>query len=258
MHDLFDQNDVQRIIKTPISPTYTDAWYWRGDLKGVYSVKQGYHIQAQHFAVQEPGLLWETDVGVQGNSFAAIVENFLGMAGHDMAIRMAATYWTIWIARNEALWNTKVWQTAELKHMVESLINSWKLAYSNTANQNFSKMHAISVPWQPPPVGKVKCNVDAALFEDVMGFGAVVRDHNGKFVAAYGGMSIVDGENRRTTGYGALQVLQVARVSLNDSGHRGGLGSDCRMKGRRGVRKRSSNTRSLGQDNTWFSKSFYF
>ncbi|XP_031108541.1 uncharacterized protein LOC116013019 [Ipomoea triloba] len=133
------------------------------------------------------GQLWETDVGVQGNSFAAIVEKFLGMVGHDMAIRMAATYWTIWIARNEALWNTKVWQTAELKHMVESLINSWKLAYSNTANQNFSKMHAISVPWRPPPVGKVKCNVDAALFEDVMGFGAVVRDHSGKFVAAYGG-----------------------------------------------------------------------
>ncbi|XP_019199513.1 PREDICTED: uncharacterized protein LOC109193110 [Ipomoea nil] len=38
--------------------------------------------------------------------------------------------------------------------------------------------------WVPPPENKLKCNVDAALFVDGAGFAAVIRDHNGSFVAA--------------------------------------------------------------------------
>lgn len=35
-------------------------------------------------------------------------------------------------------------------------------------------------------MGRLKCHVDAAVFGDRAGFGAVVRDHNGAFVAAIG------------------------------------------------------------------------
>nr|GMD04156.1 pentatricopeptide repeat-containing protein At1g30610, chloroplastic isoform X1 [Ipomoea batatas] len=42
--------------------------------------------------------------------------------------------------------------------------------------------------WVSPSVGMVKCNVDAALFDDISGVGAVIRDHAGHFVAAYEAM----------------------------------------------------------------------
>ncbi|XP_019198077.1 PREDICTED: uncharacterized protein LOC109191858 [Ipomoea nil] len=40
--DIFDPEDVERILKIPVSPDYEDLWYWYGDPKGEYSVKSGY------------------------------------------------------------------------------------------------------------------------------------------------------------------------------------------------------------------------
>ncbi|XP_019158575.1 PREDICTED: uncharacterized protein LOC109155346 [Ipomoea nil] len=43
--DIFQPNDVPRILKIPIPPEYVDTWYWYGDPNGCYSVKSGYrHI----------------------------------------------------------------------------------------------------------------------------------------------------------------------------------------------------------------------
>ncbi|XP_019168357.1 PREDICTED: uncharacterized protein LOC109164059 [Ipomoea nil] len=43
--DIFEPNDVIRIVKIPISQEYEDLWYWHGDPNGCYSVKNGYrHI----------------------------------------------------------------------------------------------------------------------------------------------------------------------------------------------------------------------
>ncbi|XP_031092290.1 uncharacterized protein LOC115996984 [Ipomoea triloba] len=40
--DIFLPNDVNRILKIPISPGYEDSWFWYGDPRGCYSVKNGY------------------------------------------------------------------------------------------------------------------------------------------------------------------------------------------------------------------------
>ncbi|XP_019184028.1 PREDICTED: uncharacterized protein LOC109178932 [Ipomoea nil] len=45
-----------------------------------------------------------------------------------------------------------------------------------------------SSSWSLPPVGRLKCNVDATIMANGMGFGAVIRDHSGSFVAAYDGL----------------------------------------------------------------------
>nr|GMD89995.1 glutamyl-tRNA(Gln) amidotransferase subunit A, chloroplastic/mitochondrial [Ipomoea batatas] len=42
--------------------------------------------------------------------------------------------------------------------------------------------------WNPPPFGFLKCNIDAALHADSVGFWAVIRNNEGNFVAAYGGV----------------------------------------------------------------------
>ncbi|XP_031098368.1 uncharacterized protein LOC116002379 [Ipomoea triloba] len=45
----------------------------------------------------------------------------------------------------------------------------------------------VRAQWSPPSMGRLKCNIDAAVFGNRAGFGAVVRDHDGAFVAAVGG-----------------------------------------------------------------------
>ncbi|XP_019149856.1 PREDICTED: uncharacterized protein LOC109146658 [Ipomoea nil] len=47
VHDLFDQADVPRIIATPVSPDYKDEWFWKDDIHGRYSVRQGYRYLMQ-------------------------------------------------------------------------------------------------------------------------------------------------------------------------------------------------------------------
>ncbi|XP_019178341.1 PREDICTED: uncharacterized protein LOC109173556 [Ipomoea nil] len=42
--DLFHPGDVANILKIPVSPDYDDTWYWPGDPRGVYSVKDGYRL----------------------------------------------------------------------------------------------------------------------------------------------------------------------------------------------------------------------
>lgn len=34
LRDIFTPEDVERIIKVPISPSYDDSWYWVGDPNG--------------------------------------------------------------------------------------------------------------------------------------------------------------------------------------------------------------------------------
>ncbi|XP_019189514.1 PREDICTED: uncharacterized protein LOC109183941 [Ipomoea nil] len=40
--DIFIPQDVEQILKIPVSPDYEDMWYWYGDPRGEYSVKEGY------------------------------------------------------------------------------------------------------------------------------------------------------------------------------------------------------------------------
>ncbi|XP_019181906.1 PREDICTED: uncharacterized protein LOC109177017 [Ipomoea nil] len=42
LSDLFIPEDVSKIVKIPVSPDYDDSWYWMGDPKGIYSVKNAY------------------------------------------------------------------------------------------------------------------------------------------------------------------------------------------------------------------------
>lgn len=42
LEDLFDPGDGERILKTPISPSFEDDWYWKFELKGQYTVKSAY------------------------------------------------------------------------------------------------------------------------------------------------------------------------------------------------------------------------
>lgn len=63
---------------------------------------------------------------------------------------------------------------------------------SSSSYQNLHTEPAVNPTnhWSPPEKGWAKCNVDAALFknENIVGFGLILRDNHGKFVAAKGGL----------------------------------------------------------------------
>ncbi|XP_031096875.1 uncharacterized protein LOC116001121 [Ipomoea triloba] len=42
LQDIFLPSDVDRILRVPVSPQYEDSWFWLGDPKGCYTVKEGY------------------------------------------------------------------------------------------------------------------------------------------------------------------------------------------------------------------------
>ncbi|XP_031111934.1 uncharacterized protein LOC116015909 [Ipomoea triloba] len=42
LQDVFSAPDIERIMSVPVSPHHKDSWFWLGDPKGCYSVKEGY------------------------------------------------------------------------------------------------------------------------------------------------------------------------------------------------------------------------
>ncbi|XP_019191685.1 PREDICTED: uncharacterized protein LOC109186206 [Ipomoea nil] len=44
LNELFCARDVDLIVQLPVSPEYEGKWCWRGDLRGIFSVKQGYRL----------------------------------------------------------------------------------------------------------------------------------------------------------------------------------------------------------------------
>lgn len=62
MRDIFIQEDVEKILKIPISlMNQEDKWIWLGDNKGQYTVKSGYRVLSRafpQFYVGNPSFNW--------------------------------------------------------------------------------------------------------------------------------------------------------------------------------------------------------
>nr|GMD61733.1 uncharacterized protein LOC109192125 [Ipomoea batatas] len=225
VNDLFEATDVPRILATPVSPTSRDAWRWQGDVRGTYAVRHGYRLLTSttvhadpsvHFAdwrrlwmlpvpPKVKNLLWRCmrnilpvrvllrtrHVWAGGHGFAAhlsvglagLLTTVLGTPPVQVAIHTAAKLWLIWNARNDAVWKGKSLCVDALLRQAEKLRDLWFSAYSRDAAATTVVPGAAT--WSPPPVHRLKCNVDAALFEDGAGYGLVVRSYTGAFVSAH-------------------------------------------------------------------------
>lgn len=76
IRDIFSDNDVKRILSTPIPPLHNDSWCWKGDVRGQYTVKHGYHlltatlmIQVQTTSFVEWRWLWSLSMPSKVNIF---------------------------------------------------------------------------------------------------------------------------------------------------------------------------------------------
>ncbi|XP_019160712.1 PREDICTED: uncharacterized protein LOC109157266 [Ipomoea nil] len=176
IRDLFDADDVRRILATPTAVHVPDSWRWVGDTRGLYSVKHGYKLLTSQttsnsnpevfdawdklWKLPVPPKVWVNDESWQGETIQTFIALKIKDAHEEMVVRMAAVIW------------------------------SWKEVYKREHTTGVLRDEGAS--WDPPPLFWLKCNVDATLTTSGAGFGAVLRDHIGRFVAARNGRLTCD------------------------------------------------------------------
>ncbi|XP_019158006.1 PREDICTED: uncharacterized protein LOC109154734 [Ipomoea nil] len=129
--------------------------------------------------------IWKKDDVLQGASIQAFIETVLSSSCGERVVHMAAVFWMLWTMRNDRVWRNKMWGIAVIHNHILGLISTWNDAYKLAASR--ACMADVCVIWEPPPWHWLKCNVDAAILADNVGFGATIRDHGGRFVAAKNG-----------------------------------------------------------------------
>ncbi|XP_060974688.1 uncharacterized protein LOC133039760 [Cannabis sativa] len=121
--------------------------------------------------------------------------------------------WAIWHARNELAWREKSLSAAEVILLARVVLNQWR-------NAQQRRMGSLFVPsgsnidlehWVKPVMGKIKVNVDGAIFANDGKFGAagVARDHDGRFIEAF--TVLLEGVDVETD---SLVVVQAVRGSV--------------------------------------------
>nr|GLL29647.1 uncharacterized protein LOC109154171 [Ipomoea trifida] len=76
VRDLFVPSNVRRIFATPVSPNAQDIWRWKGDIRGLYTVRHGYRLLTSSSIHADPQLqflewrkLWKLPVPPKVKNF---------------------------------------------------------------------------------------------------------------------------------------------------------------------------------------------
>ncbi|KAM6572280.1 uncharacterized protein LOC115700178 [Cannabis sativa] len=101
----------------------------------------------------------------------------------------AMVSWAIWRARNDFVWQQKSWTAANVVTSVRMLLDQFKDAQKRkglSLSSLFDGGHLVE-HWSALSSGKIKVNVDGALFEHEgrFGWGCVARDCHGNVVEAF-------------------------------------------------------------------------
>ncbi|KAM6541763.1 hypothetical protein CsatB_006210 [Cannabis sativa] len=95
--------------------------------------------------------------------------------------------WSIWKTRNEVFWQKKTSNASRVVQSARKVFDQWRVANSNTAASFATGVHSGSNIWTKPMSGKIKINVDGAIFEpqQLFGFGCLARNHTGQLLEAF-------------------------------------------------------------------------
>ncbi|KAK6147512.1 hypothetical protein DH2020_018424 [Rehmannia glutinosa] len=99
---------------------------------------------------------------------------------------MIMVIWAIWKNRNETVWNGVCKSAVELLNSASSMPLQWESTQVVEMKGWRVKPGDGAIVWNKPKNGVLKCNVDGAIYhqESKVGFGIVLRDSHGSFVAA--------------------------------------------------------------------------
>ncbi|XP_019186548.1 PREDICTED: uncharacterized protein LOC109181252 [Ipomoea nil] len=214
LQDIFVAQDIPRILATPVSVDYEDEWYWKDDINGRYTVSHGYRslmanreTSESHLEFTEWKLLWKLSVPPKVKNFLwrflrkvlPVRENLNSKHVYEGGgcPFCAYEYETIEHLFCECQAISPLWGgsgldgAVNLYYFMNVAVVTFPIAEriktyvqeGNTSTQS-PPVSNHTPGWSPPPVNFLKCNVDATIFADGAGFGAVVRDEEGRFVAA--------------------------------------------------------------------------
>ena len=116
-------------------------------------------------------------------SFLDLFEAVLELCSTFNVAVFATTAWSLWQRRNRLREHQPTWPLHEVHKRVKEMV----MEYLDIQTQVLSLVSRSPwVGWSPPLEGVYKANFDVALFEhcNCAGLGVVVRDCNGKVIAA--------------------------------------------------------------------------
>ncbi|XP_043814095.1 uncharacterized protein LOC110619045 [Manihot esculenta] len=95
--------------------------------------------------------------------------------------------WALWHNRNNVVWKAQGRTASGVFFMALNFLQQWRGVCSDSTSCT-NVVSALTV-WSPPPQGWIKVNIYASLNlqRSSLGFGCVVRDANGRFIAAKAG-----------------------------------------------------------------------
>ncbi|XP_073313582.1 uncharacterized protein [Primulina huaijiensis] len=127
----------------------------------------------------------ETQVEVAESFTQWLFKIIQDLSGADLR-KFVTILWAIWKQRNSALWTNHLDTPIRMVvTAVSFLYDCISLAKSNKEIHDASTRKQYG-SWTPPPSGTVKCNIDAAFFDDIKsaGISMVVRNEEGRFLMA--------------------------------------------------------------------------
>ncbi|XP_019157360.1 PREDICTED: uncharacterized protein LOC109153920 [Ipomoea nil] len=158
------------------------VWVGRGCLFCDFMFESVEHIFCECRFAQR---LWGVDDILQGRCLQEFMEAMLGSLSVESAVRLAAIIWVVWETRNGILWRSTTPVAENMNAQVRALQAVWKEAF--TVATRTGSVGGVLANWETPHHNALKCNVDVVVLSNGIGYGAVVRDHEGRFVAARSG-----------------------------------------------------------------------
>ncbi|XP_024039551.1 uncharacterized protein LOC112098152 [Citrus clementina] len=181
--DVFNSRDAGLILQVPLSARQNaDRWYWLVDPKGQFTVRSCYELLNSETNVSSSKVwkhLWGLEIP---GKFEQI---FTRCCKEDCNLAVMLC-WKLWFNRNDKVWNDHCRRAQRLVNAAGHCLFQWQEAKRRTFTvvEDVQLGHG-SVCWGQPPMGWLKCNVDAGVFRSQgrVSFGGVIRNSEGGFIA---------------------------------------------------------------------------
>uniref|UniRef100_A0A803QIS8 Reverse transcriptase domain-containing protein n=1 Tax=Cannabis sativa TaxID=3483 RepID=A0A803QIS8_CANSA len=115
-----------------------------------------------------------------------------------------------WNARNASVFRNQVSRPETIEQEAQDYLAFYQAAQDKRGNHSQSTSDRDLLVWEPPPVGFLKLNTDAAIssHQNRTGGGALVRDHTGKIIAATAFNRIGQLHPQAAEGWALLEALK--------------------------------------------------